>query len=60
MTDLKQELNIVKEFTIEEVKIKIADDYCKDKTPEEVKEILGEIAGTTQENLTATALKECI
>jgi len=36
--------NIVKEFMMGPTKVKICDDYCRDKTPEEVQQILGDIA----------------
>lgn len=36
--------NVVKEFKIGNTQIKICDDYCRDKTPEDVKRILEKIA----------------
>ena len=36
--------NVVKEFVIENTRIKICDDYCKTKTQKEVEEILRRIA----------------
>ncbi len=36
--------HIVKEFNIGNTKVKIADNYCKDKSKEEVDEILNRIA----------------
>ena len=36
--------HIVKEFNIGNIKVKIADNYCRDKTKEEVDEILKRIA----------------
>ena len=36
--------NVVKEFFIENTRVKICDDYCKDKTKEAVEEILRRIA----------------
>lgn len=47
---------IVKEFMIGNTKIKIADDYCKDKTPEDVERILAKIARDAQRSLTAAAI----
>lgn len=46
-----EEGNVVEEFTLGETKVKICDDYCKDKTPEEVKKILDEIAQNVLNNL---------
>jgi len=40
--------NVVKEFMIENTRIKICDDYCKDRTPEEVEDILRGIARRVQ------------
>ena len=36
--------NVVKEFYIGKTKVKICDDYCRDKTPEDVEKILNRIA----------------
>jgi|GEM_PF-992219 len=36
--------NIVKEFMMGPTKVKICDDYCRDKTPDEVQQILSDIA----------------
>ena len=55
MADGGQGPNIVRDFTVGNTRIKIADDYCRDKTPEDVKRILREIARTAQENITAAA-----
>jgi len=55
MADAGQSPNIVRDFTVGNTRIKIADDYCRDKTPEDVKRILREIARTAQENITAAA-----
>ena len=43
---MKEEVipHIVKEFNIGHTKVKIADNYCRDKTKEEVDEILKRIA----------------
>lgn len=38
--------NVVKEFRLGPTKVKICDDYCRDKTPEEVQQILNDIAKT--------------
>lgn len=52
---LKEEPHIVKDFIIGNTRIKIADNYCRDKTPEEVQEILRHIAINVQTALTAAA-----
>lgn len=39
-----KEGNVVKEFMLGETKVKICDDYCRDKTKEEVDQILKNIA----------------
>ena len=36
--------NIVKEFSLGNTKVRIADDFCRDKTPEEVDAILKRIS----------------
>ena len=41
---IEEEPNVVMEMKIGNTKIKIADNYCRDKTPEDVKEILQRIA----------------
>lgn len=53
MTDLGQEPNIVRDFTVGNTRIKIADDCCRDKTPEDVQKILREIAQMAQAAFTA-------
>ena len=40
--------NIVEHFTLGETEITICDDYCRDKTPEEVDALLQEIVNNTQ------------
>lgn len=49
--------NVVKVLHIGNTTVKIADNYCRDKTPEEVQEILRRIARTAQASLTAAAIK---
>lgn len=56
MTDTGQGPNIVKEFTVGNTRIKIADDCCRDKTPEDVRRILKEIAQAAQTAISAAAL----
>jgi hypothetical protein len=45
--------NVVKEFTIGNTKIKICDDYCRDKKDEDVQAILDRIASQAQPKLSA-------
>lgn len=37
--------NVVEEYTIENTRIKICDDFCRDKTQEDIDRILSRIAG---------------
>ena len=55
MAGAGQSPNIVRDFTIGNTRIKIADDYCRDKTQEDVKQILRKIARTAQEHIRAAA-----
>jgi len=50
-----QEGNIVRDFKIGNTRIKICDDCCRDKTPDEVNAILARIARQAQERLSAYA-----
>ena len=50
-----QSPNIVKEFTIGNTRIKIADDYCQGLSAGDIKNALREIARTAKENMTAAA-----
>lgn len=50
--------NIVEEFTIGNTRIKICDDYCRDKTPEDVEAILKRIAQIAQPALSYAYAKE--
>ena len=45
--------NIVREFSIGNTKIKICDDYCRDKTKQDVERILERIASNAQAKLSA-------
>lgn len=49
------ESNVLREIKIGNTSIKIAGDYCNDKTEIEVEEILRRIAQQAQRNMTATA-----
>lgn len=49
--------HFVREFMIGNTHVRIADDYCRDKTPEEVETILRRIARTAQEHITAAAYR---
>lgn len=47
------EANIAKDFKIGNTRIKIATDFCKDKTPEDVQKILDRIARAVMPSLIA-------
>lgn len=49
--------NVVMDFYIEGTHVRICDDYCRDKTPEQVEEILRRIAANAIGPLTA-AMRE--
>ena len=55
MTGGRETPNIVKEITVGNTRIKIAEDYCRGMSAEDVKNALREIARTAKENLTAAA-----
>lgn len=50
--------NIVRSFQIGNTTIKIADNYCKDVTDEEVEQILSRIARTLQPYFSAEQIAE--
>lgn len=50
-----KEGHVVEEFMIGNTKVKICDDYCREKTPEEVDAILKRIAKRAQIALTEQA-----
>lgn len=56
MEDTGQSPNIVRDFTIGNTRIKIADDCCRDKTPEDVRRILRKIARDAQAAISAAAI----
>lgn len=49
-------IHIVKEFRLGNTRIKIADDYCREKTPEDVEKILQRIARTSKAHLNTVML----
>lgn len=49
--------NVVEEFMIGNTKVRICDDYCRDKTPEEVDAILKNIAETVRGPLVAAEME---
>lgn len=51
--------NVVRDFMIGNTRIMICDDYCRDKTKEEVDEILRRIARNAIGPLTAAANMAC-
>ena len=50
--------NVVRDFYIENTRVKICDDYCKDKTKKAVEEILRRIARNAIGPLTVAAHTE--
>ena len=50
--------NVVKSFTIGNTKVKICDDYCRDRTPEEVEQILARIADIALRAFNAAATED--
>ena len=50
--------HVVEEFKIGNTKIKICDDYCRDKTPEDVEAILKRIAQIAQPALSYAYAQE--
>jgi len=51
MAEYTDEGHIVKDFKISGTRIKICDDYCRDKTPEDIQYILDKIAFKAQSHL---------
>lgn len=49
--------NVVRDFTIGNTRVKICDDFCRDRTPREIQEILERVARRALEEFTATAAK---
>lgn len=49
--------NIVRDFNVGNTKIKIADDYCREKSPTDIEKILDRIAKTALSNFVATTNK---
>ena len=47
--------NVVKEYLFGNTKVKICDDYCRDRSDADVEAILARIACRAQEQLTAQA-----
>lgn len=53
-----EEPHIVQEFNIGNTRVKIADNYCADKTPGDVQKVLDKMARTAQEHFAAEAYRE--
>lgn len=51
MAESVGEGHVVKDFKLGETRIKICDDYCRDKTPEAIQATLDRIAVKTQSQL---------
>lgn len=52
--------NIAEDYMIGNTRVRIATDYCKDKTPEEVQEILDRMAQRAQPILVAEMMKKSV
>lgn len=52
--------NIAEDYMLGNTRVRIATDYCKDKTPEEVQEILDRIAQRAQPILVAEMMKKSV
>ena len=52
--------NIAEDYMLGNTRVRIATDYCKDKTPEEVQEILDRIAQKAQPILVAEMIKKSV
>lgn len=50
--------NVVKDYKIGNTVIKIADNYCRDKTADDVKRILRDVAAKAQRSISAMAVKK--
>jgi len=50
--------HVVEEFYIGRTKVRICDDYCRDKTPEEVKKILDRITRIAQDAYIAAQIRK--
>ena len=53
---MTEQPNIVRDFKIGNTRIKIADNYCADKTADDVKRILRSVAEKAQRSLTAAVI----
>ena len=52
---LEEKPHIVEDFMVGNTRIQIADNYCRDKTPEDVQRILRKIARDAQAAISAAA-----
>lgn len=57
MTAETDKPNIVKDFSIGNTRIKIADNYCSSRTPDEIRAILRRITRNAQEHISITAAR---
>ena len=53
--EIEAQGSVVKDFKVDNTRIKINDAYCRDKSPEDVQNILSGIASRAQEHLNAQA-----
>ena len=50
--------HVVEDYYIGHTHVRICDDYCRDKTPEQVREILDRIAKNAIRHLSAAEIKK--
>lgn len=48
-----EEGNVVKDYKIENTRVRICDDYCRDRTNAEIEDIIARISDRTQKQLSA-------
>lgn len=59
MAGVAEQGNVVKAFHIGNTRVKICDDYCRDRTSADVEQILERIARRALEQFAATATTPC-
>lgn len=59
MTGVAEQGNVVKEFSIGHTRVKVCDDYCRNRTSADVEQILERIARRALEQFAATVMTPC-
>lgn len=59
MAGVAEQGNVVKKFSIGNTRVKICDDYCRDRTSADIEQILERIARRALEQFAATATTPC-